>query len=45
MIPGIDLAGTVETSSHAKFKPGDKVLLNGFGLSELISAATRKWRA
>ncbi|HTW36204.1 MAG TPA: MDR family oxidoreductase [Rhizomicrobium sp.] len=34
MIPGIDLAGTVETSSHAKFKPGDKVLLNGFGLSE-----------
>jgi acrylyl-CoA reductase (NADPH) len=34
MIPGIDLAGTVETSSHANFKPGDKVLLNGFGLSE-----------
>jgi acrylyl-CoA reductase (NADPH) len=34
MIPGIDLAGTVETSSHARFKPGDKVLLNGFGLSE-----------
>ena len=34
MIPGIDLAGTVETSAHAKFKPGDKVLLNGFGLSE-----------
>lgn len=34
MIPGIDLAGTVETSSHPKFKPGDKVLLNGYGLSE-----------
>ncbi|HEY8698148.1 MAG TPA: MDR family oxidoreductase [Rhizomicrobium sp.] len=34
MIPGIDLAGTVESSSHAEFKPGDKVLLNGFGLSE-----------
>jgi len=34
MIPGIDLAGTVETSSYAGFKPGDKVLLNGFGLSE-----------
>jgi acrylyl-CoA reductase (NADPH) len=34
MIPGIDLAGTVEASSHPKFKPGDKVLLNGFGLSE-----------
>jgi len=34
MIPGIDLAGTVVESSHRKFKPGDKVLLNGFGLSE-----------
>ena len=34
MIPGIDLAGMVETSAHPKFKPGDKVLLNGFGLSE-----------
>ncbi len=34
MIPGIDLAGVVETSEHARFKPGDKVLLNGFGLSE-----------
>ncbi|MBI3678627.1 MAG: oxidoreductase [Proteobacteria bacterium] len=34
MIPGIDLAGVVEQSSHTGFKPGDKVLLNGFGLSE-----------
>ena len=34
MIPGIDLAGTVETSASPNFKPGDKVLLNGFGLSE-----------
>ena len=34
MIPGIDLAGTVEESSHPGFKSGDKVLLNGFGLSE-----------
>ena len=34
MIPGIDLAGSVELSSHASFKPGDKVLLNGYGLSE-----------
>ena len=31
MIGGIDLAGTVETSSNPKFKPGDKVLLNGYG--------------
>jgi acrylyl-CoA reductase (NADPH) len=34
MIPGIDLAGVVEDSQNPAFKPGDKVLLNGFGLSE-----------
>ena len=34
MIPGIDLAGTVEESSNPNFKAGDKVILNGFGLSE-----------
>jgi acrylyl-CoA reductase (NADPH) len=34
MIAGIDLAGTVETSSHPGWKPGDQVVLNGFGLSE-----------
>jgi acrylyl-CoA reductase (NADPH) len=34
MIGGIDLAGTVEKSSHADWKPGDKVVLNGWGLGE-----------
>ncbi len=34
MIPGIDLAGTVEISSHPGFKAGDRVLVNGYGLSE-----------
>jgi acrylyl-CoA reductase (NADPH) len=34
MIAGIDLAGTVESSSHPDWKPGDKVILNGFGLGE-----------
>jgi len=34
MIPGIDLAGFVETSAHAGFKSGDEVMLNGFGLGE-----------
>jgi len=34
MIPGIDLAGTVETSSNPAWKPGDKVILDGFGLGE-----------
>ena len=34
MIAGIDFAGTVETSSHASWKPGDKVILNGWGCGE-----------
>jgi NADPH2:quinone reductase len=31
---GIDLAGVVETSSDARFSPGDQVLANGMGLGE-----------
>ena len=34
LVPGIDCAGTVETSSHADYKPGDKVILNGWGAGE-----------
>lgn len=34
MIGGIDFAGTVETSEDPEFKPGDAVVLNGWGLSE-----------
>jgi acrylyl-CoA reductase (NADPH) len=34
MIPGIDLVGVVETSSHPAWKPGDQVILDGFGLGE-----------
>lgn len=34
MIPGIDLAGTVEASTHPQWSTGDKVILNGFGLGE-----------
>jgi acrylyl-CoA reductase (NADPH) len=34
MIPGIDFAGEVETSSHPDWKPGDRVILNGWGLGE-----------
>jgi acrylyl-CoA reductase (NADPH) len=34
MIAGIDLAGTVETSSHPQWKTGDKVICNGWGLGE-----------
>jgi len=35
MIPGIDFAGTVETSSDPAFAPGDRVLANGWGLGEM----------
>lgn len=35
MIPGIDLVGTVESCESGKFKAGDKVLLNGFGVGEV----------
>lgn len=34
LIPGIDLAGVVESSSHAGFKAGDRVVLNGWGVGE-----------
>ncbi|MEO7774373.1 MAG: oxidoreductase [Steroidobacteraceae bacterium] len=34
LVGGIDLAGTVESSSDARFKKGDAVLVTGCGLSE-----------
>jgi len=34
MIAGIDLAGTVESSTHSGWKAGDQVILNGWGLGE-----------
>jgi acrylyl-CoA reductase (NADPH) len=34
MTPGIDFAGVVERSENAAFKPGDRVVLNGWGLGE-----------
>ncbi len=34
MIPGIDLAGTVLEPGGSQFAPGDKVVVNGFGLGE-----------
>ncbi|PPB80079.1 acrylyl-CoA reductase (NADPH) [Albidovulum inexpectatum] len=33
-IPGIDFAGTVETSSDPRYKPGDKVILTGWRVGE-----------
>ena len=34
MIPGIDFAGVVESSQNPGWKPGDKVILNGWGVGE-----------
>ncbi|CAN5367391.1 MDR family oxidoreductase [soil metagenome] len=34
-VGGIDFAGTVEASDNAAFKPGDKVVLNGYRVGEL----------
>jgi acrylyl-CoA reductase (NADPH) len=37
LVLGIDFAGTVLESSHADFKPGDKVVQNGYGASEYLN--------
>ena len=34
MVPGIDFAGVVEDSSHPDWRPGDAVVLNGWGAGE-----------
>ena len=34
LIAGIDFAGTVTASTNSRFKPGDDVILNGYGASE-----------
>jgi len=34
MVAGIDGAGVVESSTHAMWKPGDSVILNGWGVGE-----------
>lgn len=34
MVPGVDLAGEVKQSESDRFKPGDRVILNGWGVGE-----------
>ncbi|SNS93529.1 MDR family oxidoreductase [Tropicimonas sediminicola] len=34
MVPGIDFSGVVVESAHADYKPGDRVVLNGWGVGE-----------
>jgi acrylyl-CoA reductase (NADPH) len=45
MIAGVDFSGTVESSSHPAWEPGDKVILNGWGLGEThLGAYAQKGR-
>jgi acrylyl-CoA reductase (NADPH) len=45
MIPGIDAAGVVESSSHPDVRPGDAVVLNGWGTGEThLGAYAQKTR-
>jgi acrylyl-CoA reductase (NADPH) len=34
LVPGVDMAGTVTKSEHKDYKPGDKVVLGGWGVGE-----------
>jgi acrylyl-CoA reductase (NADPH) len=34
LVPGIDFAGVVTASAHPEFRPGDDVILNGWGVGE-----------
>ncbi|HEY5105624.1 MAG TPA: MDR family oxidoreductase [Caulobacteraceae bacterium] len=34
LTPGIDFSGVVETSTHPDFEPGERVVLNGWGVGE-----------
>ncbi len=44
LIAGIDISGTVIESRSAEWKPGDKVILNGWGLSETEPGAYGRYQ-
>ena len=41
LVPGIDFAGVVSSSSDPTFAQGDRVVLNGWGVGEQHGAAQR----
>ncbi len=43
MIPGIDFCGDVVSSENPDFKPGDEVILNGWGVGETHYGAYAKY--
>jgi len=44
LVAGIDLAGTVVESRSAEFKPGERVVVNGWGLSETQSGGYTRYQ-
>jgi acrylyl-CoA reductase (NADPH) len=34
MVPGVDFSGTVSSSENSMWQPGDKIVLNGWGVGE-----------
>ena len=44
LIAGIDLAGTVVESRNPEFKPGERVAVNGWGLSETQSGGYTRYQ-
>ncbi|TPW28343.1 acrylyl-CoA reductase (NADPH) [Pararhizobium mangrovi] len=43
MVPGIDCAGTVVACESDRFQPGDRVILNGFGVGETHTGAFARY--
>ncbi len=39
MVPGIDVIGEVLTSDNDRFRPGDQVIMNGYGVGEVHTGA------
>ena len=44
LICGIDLAGVVESSHDARWKPGDEIVINGYGLSETFNGGYSQYQ-
>ena len=44
LICGIDLAGVVESSSDPRWKPGDAIVVNGYGLSETFNGGYSQYQ-
>jgi acrylyl-CoA reductase (NADPH) len=43
MVPGIDFAGVVERSDHPAWRPGDRVVMNGWGSGETRWGGLAQW--